>query len=419
MKRTLNIKTLLFAPLLLAGAIGCGSSGLGPLETADVEAAIQEAQAHIDNARSADMDIYAQAALAEAQTNLAEARRSLAEKNGVEALRFAHKASAQAQRIAALDAQSDALKRFAAEEERRRQETLNQLEAARLETEQARGAIRTIQTEIETLGLELGNLQRQAEAARQRERDAQERAHALGRELETARSELAQKEARIQAANDRASENAALKAELDRQLQQARKAAQLAEAKAQAAQKEAAREKTEARRLAEAYSKAAAGAQRQAQREAAIAKAKAQTRPKPSELTDAQMQAARNVVAQWKRAWERRDAKTHAAYYAPSLKAYRVDVKKGAENRAETPRTQFMERVSGSDPSAWTPVGKAALRGEGKQAVSELSYRRKSSSPDAPDYWIRKSYWSSMADSWRIVKEEWRFYEAAPTFEEK
>ncbi|MDE0020526.1 MAG: hypothetical protein OXT69_03970 [Candidatus Poribacteria bacterium] len=419
MKRTLYIKTLILVPLLLAGGIGCGSSGLGPLEETDVTAAIQEAQAHIDSARSPDMDIYAQAALAEAQTNLAEARRYLAEKNGVEALRFAHKASAQAQRIAALDAQSDALKRFAAEEEKRRQEALNELEAARLEAEQARGAIRTIQTEIETLGLELGNLQRQAEEARQRELDAQERALALEALLETAKSELAIKEARIKAANDRASESDALKAEMNRQLQQARKAAELAEAKAQAARKEAEREKTEARRLAEAYSKAAAGAQRQAQREAAIAKAKERTRPKPSELTDAQMQAAQRAVSQWKRAWERRDAKTHAAYYAPSLKAYRVDVKEGSENRAETPRTQFMKRVSDADPSAWTPVGKAALRGEGKQAVSELSYRRKSSSPDAPDYWVRKSYWSSMAASWRIVKEEWRFYEAAPTFEEK
>ncbi|MDA1192778.1 MAG: hypothetical protein O3A46_13980 [Candidatus Poribacteria bacterium] len=173
--------------------------------------------------------------------------------------------------------------------------------------------------------------------------------------------------------------------------------------------------KTETAQVAQEYSRKIDNLERDRQRDAAIQRARAQQ--KENVVPEAQLRAAKPFVQTWKTTWETAVIADHIRYYSPTADGARITVDNGKESRQYWSHDQLMTQVRQSSPAEWSLLRESSVYGEGGSVVAEAAYRRKAASASNTfEFWVRKSYWSETSGSWRVAREEWRYYRDVPSF---
>ena len=109
----------------------------------------------------------------------------------------------------------------------------------------------------------------------------------------------------------------------------------------------------------------------------------------------------------------------HLTFYGADAKGERISVRNGEEQRTRITHSQLMEAIRASDPAGWEGVARSATRAEGPHVVAELPYRRRDGASALYDFWVRKAFWDRSGAKWRIVREEWRYYDEVPQFTDR
>jgi ketosteroid isomerase-like protein len=190
-------------------------------------------------------------------------------------------------------------------------------------------------------------------------------------------------------------------------------------AQAERREREAAAETQRARKLAEAYSARIESTGREKARDQALARARADARPAAPTIAPEEVRRAGSTLQQWKAAWERKDIARHLTFYLSDAVGERISVRDGRETRTRLSHAQLFDAIRASDPTGWEGVAKSSTRAEGSNVVAEIPYRRRDGSSALYDFWVRKAFWDRRGSDWRIVREEWRYYDAVPQFSDR
>jgi hypothetical protein len=406
--------TILAVAGVVAGLVGCSAS-VGTLYPSQVEDAIHIAELSVQRARGQDLSLAAKAALTGAEAKLSEARDALAAEHGVAAHVAAQDARLQAENALALDAQSDAYQRLLAEQTQQREDASDALASARVESANTRRAAEAIQSELRALRDQLAGLRDSAQSVADQKAAARLRQRELEAALSASRDSLRAMTELLDEATRNQSSTTQQVAALARQVEGA------AEVVAQAEKREsdAAAEQRRARELAEAYSASIESTGREKAKNQALAKARASSVPAAPTIAPEEVRNAGPTLQQWKAAWERKDMSRHLTFYLPEAVGERISVRKGREQRTRLSHEQLVSAIQASDPAGWEGVAKSATRAEGSNVVAEIPYRRRDGSSALYDFWVRKAFWDRRGSDWRIVREEWRYYDAVPQFTDR
>jgi len=190
-------------------------------------------------------------------------------------------------------------------------------------------------------------------------------------------------------------------------------------ARAEKREREAADEQRRARELARDYSARIESTGREKARNQALAKARAAASASAPTIAPDEVRRAGPTVHQWKAAWERKDMARHLTHYLPDAVGERISVRDGKDQRTRLSHGQLLDMVRASDPSGWEGVAKSSTRAEGSRVVAEIPYRRRDGSSALYSFWVRKAFWDRRGSDWRIVREEWRYYDAVPQFNDR
>jgi len=388
---------------------------VGTLYPSQVEDAIRVAELSVERARGADLSLSAKTALTAAEVKLTEARGALAAEDGVAAHAAAQEARLQAENALALDAQSDAYHRLLAEETQQREATSAALASAHADSENTRRAAAAIQSELRSLRDELAGFREGAEVVAAEKSAARRRQQELEAALSASRDSLRAMTRLL----DEARANQSVTQEQVALLAKQVEGAAATVARAEKREREAADEQRRARELARDYSARIESTGREKARNQALAKARAAASASAPTIAPDEVRRAGPTVQQWKAAWERKDMARHLTHYLPDAVGERISVRDGKDQRTRLSHGQLLDMVRASDPSGWEGVAKSSTRAEGSRVVAEIPYRRRDGSSALYSFWVRKAFWDRRGSDWRIVREEWRYYDAVPQFNDR
>ena len=399
---------------IVVGMLGC-SAGVGTLYPSEIEDAIRVAELSVERARAQDLSLAAKTALSAAEVKLASAKRALDDEDGVAAHAAAQEARVQAENAIALDAQSDAYQRLIREEAQKHDDDAAELASARAEAASTRRAAEAIRSDLRLLRDQLDGFQSNAKDIVGQKAAAERRAQELERDLAASRQSIREMTGILDQARAHQLDTERQVAVLAQQVQGA--AASMDETRRREA--EALAETRRARELAQAYTDRMQAAGRERARDQALAKARAEGRPPAPTISPEEVLSASPTLKQWKSAWERADMTRHLAFYHADANGERISVRAGQEQRTRITHSQLLDAIRASDPTVWEGVARSATRAEGAHVVAELPYRRRDGAGALYDFWVRKAFWARSGAEWRIVREEWRYYDEVPQFTDR
>ncbi len=400
---------------VIAGVTGC-SAGLGTVYPSQVQDAIHVAELSVGRARARDLSLAAQAALAAAEVKLAEAKQALADEDGLAAHAAAQQARVQAESAVSLDAQSDAYQQLIRDEAERHDANASALASARTEAENTRRAAETIQRELKALRDQLAGFRTSANDVVGQKQAAERRTRELGRDLSASRQSIRRMTELLEDAQADQIATQRQVASLAEKVQGA--AVSMDEARRR--EREAEAEKQRARELAQAYTQSIQTAGRESARDQALAKARADARPAVPTISPDTVRRAGSTLKGWKDAWAGKDIARHLTYYLTGAEGERITIRGGQETRTRLTHTQLLSAIRASDPAGWDErVKRTTTYAVGSNVVAEIPYQRRVGSSALYEFWIRKAFWDRRGSDWRIVREEWRYYDEVPQFTDR
>ena len=424
-------RTLMVWLLLVSLAFaGCGGQ-LGKIEPPVVDTAIAEAEAAIAAARDVDAASLAPDAFRAANANLEAAREALAEKRGVDALRLAHQASADAKlahRHAINVAKSAELNAAILQKEsnviefRQRLKTLeerfsekeSEFQKASRASEQLRQRIQELQVENSELGdtrkafgKQISDLSKTLEDTQVRARRAEEEIRNYGSELSKLRRKL---EVADKIAKEEGYQKRAAVAEAESLRKQMREQAEVYTKKlADAGQQDIAAKHAESM------------VKREAEARAYEASQPALSPPKTgrTSLSTQQIAAGKAALNNWERAWHSKNLDAHLAYYDRNIVADKVVVFESKENRSKIDRQQLESDLRQMRAHTWRKVKfDTEVESESVIGILQLSQlvhpAADENDTSLHDVWIREIWMHQVGNSWKIHHEIWKVFERVP-----
>ncbi len=431
-RSNLTLDRTLMAWLLLIplAFVGCGGQ-LGKIEPPVVDTAIAEAEAAIAAAQDVDAASLAPEAFQTANANLEAAREALTEKRGVDALRLAHQASADAKiahRHAINVAKSSELnaailqkelsakelhQRLKAVEERVSQKESEVQEAQRA-SEQLRERIQELQIQNSELGdtrkafgKQISDLSKTLEDTQMRARRAEEEIRNYGTELSKLRRKL---EVADKIAKEEGYQKRAAVAEAESLRKQMREQAEIYTQKLAQANKQ------------DVAAKHAEFTAKQAEKSRAyVASQPALSPPKTgrTSLSTQQIAAGKAALNSWSDTWQSGNLNTHLAYYAPNIVADKVVILESKENRSKIDRQQLESDLRQMRAHTWTKA-KFDTEVESESVIGVLQLSRlvhpaaDENDTALYDVWIREIWMHQVGSSWKVHHEIWKIFERVP-----
>ncbi len=426
LNRTLMVWLLFFS----VAFAGCGGQ-LGKIEPPVVDTAIAEAEAAIAAAQDVDAASLAPDAFRAANANLEAAREALAEKRGVDALRLAHQASADAKiahRHAVNVTKSSELNAVILEKELSVQELRQRLKAleekisekesdaqgAWRESEQLRQRIQELQIENNELGdtrkafgKQISDLSKTLEDTQVRARRAEEEVHNYGTELSKLRRRL---EVADKIAKEEGYQKRAAIAEAESLRKQMREQADIYTRKlAQASQQDV------AAKHAEFIAKQAEASRAYEASQPALSPPKTGR----TSLSTQQIATGKAALNNWSGAWQSGNLNTHLAYYDPNVVADKVVILESKENRSKIDRQQLESDLRQMSTHTWTKA-KFDTEVESESVIGILQLSRlvhpaaDENDTALYDVWIREIWMHQVENSWKIHHEIWKIFEKVP-----
>ncbi len=424
--RTLMV-WLLLIPLAF---VGCGGQ-LGKIEAPVVDTAIAEAEAAIAAAQDVDAVSLAPEAFQAANANLYAAREALKEKRGVDALRLAHQASADAKiahRQAINVAKSSELNATILQKEsnvtelRQKLKTTetqvsqkeSQVQDAWRESEQLRQRIQELQTANSELGdtrkafgKQISDLSKTLEDTQIRARRAEEEIRNYGTELSKLRRKL---EVADKIAKEEGYQKRAAIAQAESLRKQMRQQAEVYTQRLAQANKQ------------DVAAKHAEFTARQAEKSRAyVASQPALSPPRTgrTSLSTQQIAAGKAALNKWDAAWQSGNLNTHLTYYNPNVIADKVVVLESKENRSKIDRQQLESDLRQMSAHSWTKV-KFDTEVESESVIGILQLNQlvhpaaDENDTALYDIWIREIWMHQVGNSWKVHHEIWKVYKRVP-----
>jgi chromosome segregation ATPase len=368
-----------------------------------------------------DLTQIASSSLHHAREQILVARTAVAARDGVTALRAAQEAESYARQALLLDTQQKRLDELLAQETRHLEV---QLSAARREEAATRRAAERITEDLAALRRDVFAVKADSERLSGGRQAAESRARALEAQLRSSDARVRQLTETLERTATRQSHAEADLASLAAQFAATKSALETARAAASKEGRRADAVESDAQDMAASYSRRIDEMKRQQQRDAAITRARdtALARHVESSLTAEDVRAALPTVQAWKRTWEQDDLDEHRRLYAPNATIERVEVVSGNESSTRLSSSAAQAMMDSIRAEKWIAVPRSSVHAEGEAVVAELALRREarelfdSPMPAAFDFSLRRSYWRRIDGAWRIIREEWRFYEDVPNF---
>ena len=433
-RRRVNLtldRTLMVWLLLISVAFaGCGGQ-LGKIEAPVVDTAIAEAEAAITAAQAVDAASLAPEEFRAANTNLEAARQALTEKRGVDALRLAHQASADAKiayRNAINVAKNSELNATILQKElnitelrqtlKTTEEKVSKKESeaqdAWRESEQLRQRIQALQIENSELGNTRKAFGEQISELSKTLEDTQVRAHRAEEEIRNYGTELSKLRRKLEVADKIAKEEGYQKraavAEAESLRKQIREQAEVYTQKlAKAGQQDV------AAKHAEFTAKQAETSR------AYVASQPALSPPKTgrTSLSTQQIAAGKAALNNWDSTWQSGNLNTHLAYYDPNIVADKVVVLESKENRSKIDRKQLESDLRQLSSHTWTKA-KFDTEVESESVIGILQLSRlvhpaaDENDTALYDIWIREIWMHQVGNNWKVHHEIWKIFERVP-----
>ena len=424
--RTLRVWLLLIS---IAFA-GCGGQ-LGKIEVPVVDTAIAEAEAAITAAQNVDAASLAPDAFRAANANLEAARQALRDKRGVDALRLAHQAGADAKiahRRAINVAKNSELNATILQKESNVTELRQKLKTAEeefskkqsevqdawRESEQLRQRIQELQIENSELGDTRKAFGKQISDLSKTLEDTQVRARRSEQEIRNYGTELSKLRRKLEVADKIAKEEGYQKRAAIAQAESLRK--QMRQQAEIYTQKLAQADKQDiAAKHAEFTAKQAEDSR------AYVASQPVLSPPKTgrTSLSTQQIAAGKAAINNWDSAWQKGNLNTHLVYYGPNVVADKVVVLESKENRSKIDRQQLESDLRQLSAHSWTKARfDTEVESESVIGILQLSRLVHPAADENDtalyDIWIREVWMHQVGNSWKVHHEVWKIFERVP-----
>ncbi len=429
-----SFSTFLVCALLIGTLFLTACSGkLGAIESQDVETQLHQAELEIESAREANAASLAFEEFEQAETYLEQAKNALEEKNGIDALKYANQAIAQAKIAKRKAAQNTTnaeynariLEKDALIMELRKNISSNERERDDLETEvqQLRDTERKLQNNINTL-------ENQNRELVGNQRELQQKVSEVKTTLDSIRTRAAGYENEIKTYGNQLSELTRKVNVADTMMKSANKQKRAAIAETESVKKQmreqakiftdklvAANKKNIAAEHAE-YLRKAADEARAFERELHSDEPK---RTRRTTLSTQQINAGKAALSRWESSWNSKNLEAHLAYYTPNISANKIVTIESKENKGTLNRGQMETELREMNAQTWKKFD-STVEVEQESVIGTYRYRQLVSAAETEDdtalydIWFREIWMHQVQGKWKAYREIWQIYKDAPKF---
>lgn len=429
-----SFSTILTCAVFISTLLLASCSGkLGTIEPQDVETQLHQAEQEINSAREANAHSLAFEEFERAETYLEQAKDAFKEKNGIDALKYAHQAIAQAKiakrkatqnttnaeynaKILEKDALITELNKDLSSNERKR----NELET---EVQQLRDTERGLQNSIRTL-------ENQNQELVNNQREHQQKVRELNASIDSFRARVSGFENEVKTYGNKVNELTQKLDVTDTMMKSANKQKRAAIAEAESVRKQmreqakiftgklvAANKKNVAAEHAEYLRKAAAEAR-------AFEKELHSNEPKRTgrtSLSTQQINAGKAALNQWESSWNSKNLEAHLAYYTPNVSANKIVTIESKENQNKINRGQMETDLREMNTQTWEKFDNT-VEVEQESVIGTYKYRRLVSAAETEDdtalydIWFREIWIHQVQGKWKAYREIWQIYKNVPKF---
>ena len=421
--------------LLFAVAFfGCASSKI-IMEPADVRGFIDDARNSVVLAQEAGARDLAPEKIARAESLLARAEEAARDKKrGKEAIKLASDARAEAEAAYAMSRQAKAhekeMKRVSSERERDNKA----LEAAQKSAIEAEKEVRAYRDKVDQIEREKD---REIAAARASLKAAENRADKIGREKER---ELEAAKSEYKSTRDKLSEALREVRKYSEKVDRVESEKEREIAAARAALRNAEEEARKAEARLKSSSKTMAAMERSRDREIAVHVAReeyAKGRAAELEIQKSQLQGkaspevmekVREAIKGWRRAFQEKDLDRYMSFYAPNANIKKLVIAYGKETSQTLDKGDLRGDMGSifsqntqfniDDPSL--DAGSDAVRATFKfsKRIPAAAYGDRKGIIKH-EMWMKALLFREVDAAWKIVSEEWKFYQDIPEYGER
>ena len=410
----------------------CGSK-LGTIESQDVETQLHQAEQAINVAREANAHSLAFEEFERAETYLEQAKDAFEEKNGIDALRYANQAIAQAkianrkatQNITNAEYNAKILEKDALITELRRDLSSNERKRNNLETEvqQLRDTEKVLQNNISTL-------KNQNQELVNNQREHQQKVTELNTSIASFRGRVSVFENEVKTYGNQVNELTRKLDVTDTMMKSANKQKRAAIAEAESVRKQmreqakiftdklvATNKKNIAADHAEYLRKAADEAR-------AFEKELHSNEPKRtgrSSLSTQQINAGKASLNQWESSWNSKNLEAHFAHYTPDVSANKIVTIESKEQQNKINRGKMETDLREMNTQKWEKFD-ATVEVEQESVIGTYKYRRLVSAAETEDdtalydIWFREIWIHQVQGKWKAYREIWQIYKNVPKF---
>lgn len=433
-KKNQTLNTILMFVLITSTLFVAACAGkFGPIESQDVESHLLEAEQEIELAREANAASLAFEEFEQAETFLEQAQDAYKAKNGIDALKFANRAIAQAKlarrkaaqnttnaeynaKILEKDALITELRKDLSSNERKRNDLVTEIQLLRDTEKSMQNNIRTLENQNQ----ELVNDQR----------ELKQKLSAVSESLDSIRARATRYENEVKAYGNQVDE---LKQKIDvtdTMMKSANKQKRAAIAEAESVRKQmreqakiytnkltAANKKNIATEHAEYLRQAAAEAR-------AFEKELHKNEPKRTgrtSLSTQQINAGKAALSQWENSWNSKNLDAHLAYYIPNVTANKIVTIESKENQSNLKRGQMETDLRQMNTQSWEKFD-TTLEVEQESVIGTYKYRRLVAAAETEDdtalydIWFREVWIHQVQGKWKAYREIWQIYKDVPKF---
>lgn len=410
----------------------CGGK-LGTIESQDVETQLHKAELEIKSAREANAASLAFEEFEQAETYLEQAKDAFKEKDGIEALKYANQAIAQAKiakrkaaqntanaeynaKILEKDALITELRKDLSSNERKRTDLVTEIQQLR-ETENA------LQNNITTL-------ENQNQELVDNQKELQQKIAEVNVSLDSIRTRAARYENEVKTFGSQVNELQRKVNVADTMMKSANKQKRAAIAEAESVRKQmreqakiftdklvAANKKNIAAEHAEYLRKAAAEAR-------AYEKELHSNEPKRTgrtSLSTQQINAGKAALNQWENSWNSKNLDAHFAHYSQNIAANKIVSIESKENQSNLNRGQMETDLRQMNTQTWEKFDNT-VEVEQDSVIGTYRYRRLVSAAETEDdtalydIWFREIWIHQVQGKWKAYREIWQIYKNVPKF---
>ena len=413
-------------PMLL---IACSGS-LGKIQLENVNTVIAQSETAIEQAHLANAQYLASDALQQAENALAGAKEALQAKDGLGAMHLAYNALTQAQiaeQEAVYKSQGNGLNAII----KRKEAGIVALEA---DLGIADEALEKSRTDVQQLNMQKDQLQADMNQKLQKAEQAHKK---ILQYYNKAKTEHADLQSKLDATQTQLFQAQSQVEEHELQIDQLRRELVDAQSLVEAARKETAEARGQAAAQAQRYSKhieqldqsnvlkrredTLARKKQEAKAYVQQQRTKQAVRTNNTSLTNEQIASGRAVIRDWALAWTAKDIDRHLSKYAQEAILNQTVIRSSNEARTHLNRLQMVDALKKMVDAEWQETD-SKFDADGKSVIAVYRFSRPSRNvvsegmPALHDLWTREVWVRQVGAEWKIVRENWRIYEAVPRY---